>query len=249
MGGNKMKLTGKTVVITGGASGIGFALAKKLMQMNNEVLIVGRNPDKLAAARIEIPQIITLQYDLGLDKDRLALATQLKREYPRLSVLINNAGIQHLYRFDLEPPPLELIQEEIETNLIAPVRLSSLLIDLLRQSSESAIINISSGLAIAPKGSAPIYCASKAALSSFTRALRYQLEQTSIQVYDVQAPLVDTNMTKGRGRGKISSDAFAAAFISGVHKKTFSMRIGKVKVLYALHRLIPSLAYRIMKRG
>lgn len=244
-----MKLARKTVLITGGASGIGYALAQRLVQMNNEIVVVGRDSRKLEAVRLEVPQLTTLRYDISIDEDRVSLADWIGQNGRQLDVLINNAGVQNHSRFDEEPPPAELIRHELETNFVGPVRLSSLLIPHLRSRPEAAIVNISSGLAIAPKASAPVYCASKAALSSFTRALRYQLEQTPIQVYDVLAPLVDTSMTKGRGRGKMSPDRFAVELIRGIERGRFDIRVGKTKLLYALHRMLPILAYRITKEG
>ncbi|OMF37729.1 hypothetical protein BK133_04105 [Paenibacillus sp. FSL H8-0548] len=244
-----MRLKGHTVMITGGASGIGFAIAKKLAQMNNKVIIVGRDQGKLEAARAEVPELVTLSYDISLEAERVALASLLAERYPDLTMLINNAGIQYQCRFDVDPPSVQEIHQEMETNFIAAVRLSSLLIPLLQNKPEAAIINISSGLAIAPKAGAPIYCASKAALSSFTRSLRYQLEHTPIQVFEVLAPLVDTSMTQGRGRGKMSTAAFAEECVAGLARNRVVLRIGKTKLLYLLHRIAPSVAYRMLKNG
>ncbi len=198
---------------------------------------------------MDIPQAVVFQHDISLEEDRLALANRLREQEVKVNILINNAGVQYHCTFDHSQPAAELIRSEIETNLIGPIRLISLLMDDLLKLSNSAIVNISSGLAIAPKASAPIYCASKAALSSFTRTLRYQLEHTSIKVVDVMAPLVDTDMTRGRGRGKMSPEAFAAEVIKGLKAGKEELRIGKVKLLYWIHRLFPGVAYRIMKHG
>ncbi len=244
-----MRITGHTVLITGGASGIGFALAQQLVGRNNRVIVVGRNADKLASARRELPGLRTLSYDISKEHDRLALVQLIAEQYGEVSILINNAGIQYQARFDEKPPSLADIHQEMETNFVAAVRLSSLLIPSMLRQSEAAIINISSGLAIAPKAGAAIYCASKAALSTFTRSLRYQLESSSIRVIDVLAPLVDTDMTRGRGRGKISPQSFASEMIRGVERNRDVLHIGKTKLLYLLHRIVPSVAYRITKNG
>lgn len=245
-----MKLAGQTILITGGGSGIGLALAKQLAGMDNQVIIVGRDFAKLEAAQREVPSLATYSCDISQEEERLRLAEWVYHNYPKLSVLFNNAGIQLHTRFDLKQlPSLELLQQEMDTNFTAVIRLSSLFLPLLRQRPEAAIINVTSGLALAPKQSAPIYCASKAALSSFTRTLRYQLESTAVQVVEAMAPMVDTDMTAGRGKGKISPQQFAREVIRGIQQGRAVIHGGKVKLLYLLHRLIPELTYRIMRHG
>ncbi|WEK54854.1 MAG: SDR family NAD(P)-dependent oxidoreductase [Candidatus Cohnella colombiensis] len=244
-----MKLTGHTVLITGGASGIGFALAKQFASRNNQVIVVGRDASKLDKARSAIPGIVTLCFDISNEESRVELANRIAELYPDLSILINNAGIQNHYSFIDAPPSHEAIVQELETNFVAPARLSALLIPHMIRQSEAAIINLSSGLAIAPKAASPIYCASKAALSSFSRTLRYQMEGSSVSVFDVVTPLVDTGMTKGRGRGKISPEQFALAMLAGVAQDRYHLPIGKSKLLVKLHRLMPNVAYRITKNG
>lgn len=245
-----MNIRGQTVLITGGASGIGLAVAKRLIRLNNQVIVVGRNVGKLATARAEVQGLIAISCDISKEEERLSLVSEMIERYPQLTMLINNAGIQYQCRFDADPPPsLEIIHEELETNFVAAVRLSSLLLPGMMKQPDAAIVNISSGLAIAPKAGAPVYCASKAALSTFSRALRYQLEQSSVRVFDVLAPLVDTAMTEGRGRGKISPERFAEELVAGVAKNHYVLRVGKTKILYALSRLMPEAAFRITKNG
>lgn len=244
-----MKLEGNTILITGGASGIGLALVKKFTQLNNTVLVVGRDRNKLEMLRQELPAVEVFPCDISMEEERLALKNRLCQLNRSINVIINNAGVQFHSSFVESQPSAEEVLSEIETNLIAPIRLISLFMEDLQHQPYGAIINISSGLALTPKASAPIYCATKAALSSFTRSLRYQLEHSSIAVYDVKAPLVETDMTRGRGRGKISPEAFAEEVVKGLKQGKEDMPIGKVKHLSLVHRLIPSLAYRIMKNG
>lgn len=244
-----MKVTGQTVLITGGSQGIGLALAKKLARMGNLVIAAGRDAKKLESARKEVPELATYPCDISREEERMSLAAKLSKQYPNLSILINNAGIQYQSRFAVDPPSLDMIHQELETNFVAAVRLSSLLLPGLLKQQQAAIVNISSGLAIAPKADAPIYCASKAALSAFSRSLRYQLESTPVQVFDVLAPLVDTPMTEGRGRGKISPERFADELVARIAKDKLVLRIGKTKYLYAISRLFPEIAYRITKNG
>lgn len=244
-----MKLSGKTVLITGGTSGIGYALTKRFSEQGNVVIITGRDDRKLDKVKAEFPKTVALKCDVGVEADRLALAEELKRRNIVPQILINNAGVQYNYSFHPELPSHHLMQEEMDINFMGPARLCALLIPSLLTKPEAAIVNISSGLGIAPKASAPVYCASKAALSVFSRALRYQLEASSVKVFNIVTPLVDTNMTRGRGRGKISPDAFAAALMKGLERDRYDLRIGKTRILYALHRLVPNVAYKIMKNG
>jgi short-subunit dehydrogenase involved in D-alanine esterification of teichoic acids len=117
----------------------------------------------------------------------------------------------------------------------------------VEQGREAAIVNVSSGLALAPKASAPTYCASKAGLHSYTKALRYQLETSGVRVFETLPPLVDTDMTRGRGTGKISADELAREFWSDWRANRYEMRIGKTKLLALVQRLAPALADRIMR--
>jgi short-subunit dehydrogenase involved in D-alanine esterification of teichoic acids len=129
------------------------------------------------------------------------------------------------------------------------LQLCALLIPQLQLKPEAAIINISSGLAIAPKKTAPVYCGTKAGIHIFSQALRYQLEVSSIKVFEIIPPLVDTPMTAGRGQNKISPQALAEEFWEGFLSDTYEMYIGKAKLLKLIHRLSPALSQKIMKNG
>lgn len=124
-----------------------------------------------------------------------------------------------------------------------------MLLPLLLKESTSIILNINSGLALTPKASSAIYCATKAALNTFSISLRYQLETTNVKVFQAFLPLVDTIMTKGRGKGKISSEYAAAKLIKGIEKEIISNDIGKIKILRFLLRFWPKLAYKILKKS
>jgi short-subunit dehydrogenase involved in D-alanine esterification of teichoic acids len=113
----------------------------------------------------------------------------------------------------------------------------------------AAIVNVTSALAMVPKKSAPIYCATKAAMHNFTKALRYQLENTPVRVFEIIPALVETEMTKGRGKRKITPEALAAEALRGIESDRYEIRIDKTKILFALHRLLPSVAERIIKNG
>ncbi|MBU7584105.1 MAG: SDR family oxidoreductase [Nostoc sp. TH1S01] len=240
-----MSTQGNTVLITGGSSGIGLALARKFLQAQNRVIITGRDSQKLADVKKVFPDIITEVADLT---DVNALQ-KLANRYPNVNILINNAGIQYNYEFMNQEITPELIDAELRTNLIAPLQLIKLMLPNLQRKPKAAIVNVSSGLALVPKQSAPVYCGSKAGIHIATKALRWQLETTSIKVFEIIAPLVDTPMTQGRGKGKISPDALVEEFWHDFTRDRYEMRIGKTKLLFFLNRWFPQIAEKILRRG
>jgi uncharacterized oxidoreductase len=187
-----MKLSKQTILITGGSAGIGLELARTFKKQDNRVIICGRNAEQLASAAKEIGGIETIQCDLAKEADLHALVETLKTKVGEISILINNAGVQLNYNFiqvDCEPN-LKDIDWEIDVNLKATVKLTALCLPLLRQQPQSAIVNVSSGLAIAPKRNAPVYCATKAGIHIFSKALRYQMEDIApnIAVFEAILP-------------------------------------------------------------
>ncbi|HYW19349.1 MAG TPA: MFS transporter [Nodularia sp. (in: cyanobacteria)] len=242
---SRMLTKGNTVLITGGSSGIGLALARKFLQAQNTVIITGRNGQKLADVKEMFPDVITEVADLN---DFNALQKLVNR-YPNVNILINNAGIQYNYDFVNPEIATELIETELQTNLIAPLQLIKLILPHLLAKPKSAIVNVSSGLGLVPKQTAPVYCASKAGLHIATKALRWQLETTPIKVFEIIAPLVDTPMTQGRGKGKISPEALVDEFWNDFTRDRYEIKIGKTKLLFFLQRWFPQVAEKILRPG
>ncbi|RMF23082.1 MAG: SDR family NAD(P)-dependent oxidoreductase [Cyanobacteria bacterium J083] len=246
-----MKLSDHTVLVTGGSKGIGLALVRQLYQKGNQVIICGRNSAKLALVMEEMREIKAIECDLAKDEDIRNLVSIIKTDFPNLSLLVNNAGVQLNYQFlQVEPEKaLHDIDWEIQVNFNSLVKLTALCLPLLRRQTESAIINVSSGLALTPKSSAPIYCATKAALHSFSQSLRYQMEDnaTNIKVFEAILPLVDTDMTRGRGKGKISPKQVAQEVITALSQDNYEIHVGKVKLLVWINRFAPWLAQRILR--
>lgn len=170
-------------------------------------------------------------------------------DYPDVNILINNVGIQSNYDFADRAISVDRVDTELDINLVAPLYLTKQFLPQLLTKQSAAIVNISSGLAIVPKQSAPIYCASKAALHSFTRALRWQIESTTVKVFEVIPPIVDTPMTAGRGRGKISPETLVAEFWTDFERDRYEIRIGKTKLLVILDRIMPTLAEQFIRSG
>ncbi|WP_247235081.1 SDR family oxidoreductase [Telluribacter sp. SYSU D00476] len=189
-----MNLAGNTILITGGASGIGLALAERFLQAGSEVIICGRREDKLQEARQMYPTLHTRVCDLAQESERVSLVQWVCQEFPHLNVVINNAGIQKRTQLINTQEEWTAHQQEIAINLEAPIHLSMLSIPLLRQQPNAVLINITSGLAFAPAAFAPIYSATKAALHSFTLSLRHQLLPIGIQVVEIAPPAVNTDL-------------------------------------------------------
>jgi len=246
-----MKVSSRTILITGGSKGIGFALAKEFHKLQNKVIICGRNMEQLEKAKNKLGDIEIIQCDLSKDSDLLDLVDKVRTSYGDLSLLINNAGVQLCYDFtevNIESA-LEKIDWELKINLNSLIKLNLLLLPLLQKSSSGGIVNISSGLAIVPKKSAPVYCASKAAVHIFSQALRYQVEDqhTNISVFEAMIPLVETDMTKGRGRGKISPEQVVKEIVHAIVKNRFEIYVGKAKLLVWINRFFPGIAKKIMR--
>ncbi len=244
-----MKLNDSTILVTGGGSGIGLALAKAFALRGNTVIVSGRNAQKLEAAQREHPAIVPFPCDIASDPDQGHLVENIIRKYPNLNILINNAGIQYSYDFSDTKNHTDLIEREVITNFLAQVKLTDRLLPFLLRQPRAAIVNVTSALAVAPKQSAPVYCATKAAMHSFTKGLRYQLESTAVKVFEIIPAMVDTEMTKGRGKGKITPEALAEEALQGIESDRYEMRIGKTRVLFALHRFLPSVVERIIRNS
>ena len=189
-----MKLEQREILITGGGSGIGLALARRLIACGNRVVVCGRRLDVLQEAKREIPQLKIIQCDISQRSNREQLVADVLSISPRLSVLVNNAGVQ------FRPPNVSDQcdtpddEEEFAINYFAPVGLTKLLLPHLAVQPESMIVNVTSGLAFAPLAFMANYCASKAALHSWTQSLRNQLQDTSIRVVEMIPPKVNTDI-------------------------------------------------------
>ena len=231
-----MQLSHNTILITGGTSGIGLAFAKEFKQRENTVIICGRREDKLEEIMLQHPGIITRVCDVADEKQREELVEWLVTNYPDVNVFINNAGIQ--LNTDLSTPiNLDRVRSEIETNLIAPIHLSSLMAPHLRDKNGAAIINISSGLAYVPLAVMPVYCATKAALHSISLSLRHQLKDTHIKVFEIAPPSVDTELGKNQLEDESQSyegipiEEFMAGAIDALQNDVYEAAIGQAQYL------------------
>lgn len=189
-----MDLKNSTVLITGGTSGIGLELVKQLTEQGANIIITGRNPGPLNEAQKKFPNIHTFQSDVSNPDDIARLYQAVTREFPDLNIIINNAGLMRL--IDLQDTTLDLdnINREIATNLTGTIQMVHQFLPHLLTRPSAAIVNVSSGIAFMPYSSAPVYSASKAGVRAYTQALRLQLEDTPVKVFELIPPGVNTNL-------------------------------------------------------
>lgn len=216
-----MKLSGNTILITGGGSGIGLAFAERFIRAGNTVIVCGRRESVLQDAKEKFPNLITRVSDVGREADRVALFDWVTANYPDVNVLVNNAGIQQ--RFNVLKANAKdnwnYYNNEIMVNLEGSVHLSMLFAPFFASKEDAVIVNVTSGLAFTPAPMAPVYSATKAALHSFTMSLRYQLTNTSVEVIEVAPPAVNTDLG-GPGLHTIGEplDAFADGIFQGLEE-------------------------------
>ncbi|MFW5946760.1 MAG: SDR family oxidoreductase [Candidatus Natronoplasma sp.] len=229
-------MSGNTVLITGGASGIGYSLAKHYIERDNKVLICGRTEEKLVEAKEEHPEIEYKVCDVADEGDRRSLYRWVEDDFEDMNVLVNNAGVQRNIDLTAGVKDLKKGDDEIEINLKAPIYLSSQFIPFLEENEDPAIINVSSGLAFSPAPGVPVYCATKAGLHSYTVSLREQLSESEIEVYEVIPPLIlDTELNEeGRSERGLyemdikapTSDEFVEAVMKGLENDEYEIGYG-----------------------
>jgi len=223
-------------------------MARQLSDAGWKVLATGRRESELEALSTECSgEIVWFACELDTESGRTDLVDWAGSVSDRLDLLLNSAGIQQALQIEPELA-VDQVERELAINLVAPVMLTAKLVPLLAAADGGRVVNLSSGLALAPKASAPIYCASKAALSSFSLTSRWQLEHRGIEVVDVITPLVKTPMTEGRNDGAIDSKEFAQRLLKKLDgRKPTDIYIEKTRLLRIVLRIAPKRARRILR--
>ncbi len=236
-----MEIRSKLALVTGGSDGIGREIALQLQGAGASVIVTGRSAEKLQAmATLGFGTIAgDLSTPAGIDAVVRGAADK------PLALLVNNAGVGSEYELD-KPETLDSAAHCIRTNLDAPIALCTRLLPVLRAQPEAAIVNVTSGLAIAPRAGGAIYCATKAGLRSYTQAIRYLLKDSNVAVIEALPPVVETNMTAGRSGRKMSAHDCAAEIVRGIRTGKSEVNAGMVKMLQFVHSVSPALARRIM---
>jgi len=242
-----MKLTGRTILITGGSAGIGLAFALKFLELGNQVIVTGRRQSALDELKAKYPKLHTVQSDVADPAQIAFLAKRVKAGYPKLDVLMNNAGI--MLHKNLKAPAADLdgLITEVNINVGGVIRMTSAFIDILT-ANEGTVINVSSALAFVPLPSAPIYCATKSAVHSYTQSLRFQLEETGVEVIELMPPAVKTALTadlpEGDGVTLITTDELIKQSFAALKAGKVEIRPGQANLLALMRRLAPNFINR-----
>ena len=242
-----MKLTGRTILITGGSAGIGVAFALKFLELGNQVIVTGRRQSALDELKAKYPKLHTVQSDVADPAQIAFLAKRVKAGYPKLDVLMNNAGV--MLHKNLKAPAADLdgLMTEVNINVGGMIRMTSAFIDILT-ANKGTVINVSSALAFVPLPSAPIYCATKSAVHSYTQSLRFQLEETGVEVIELMPPAVKTALTadlpEGDGVTLITTDELIKQSFAALKAGKVEIRPGQAKLLALMQRLAPNFINR-----
>jgi uncharacterized oxidoreductase len=249
-----MNTNGNTILITGGTSGIGFEFSKQLLALGNTVIATGRDEARLQKAKAALPGLQTIKSDVSKPADIEALLTKVSAEFPKLNILINNAGIMKTINLH-DAPDLEALTQEIDVNLKGPMRMAVAFLPHLRTQPDAAIVNISSGLAFVPLPVSPVYCATKAGLHSFTQSLRVQLKGTRVKVFEVAPPATETELLADmsaedrKGVSVMAVDAMVTESIAGMAADRLEIRPGQANSLKFMSRVAPDFILKQLSRS
>ena len=247
-----MNLSGRTILITGGSAGIGLAFALKFVELGNQVIVTGRRRAVLDELKAKHPKLHTIQSDVADPAQIASLALRVKADFAELDVLVNNAGIM-LYK-NLSTPTADLagLMTEMNVNVGGVIRSTAAFIDILT-ANQGTVINISSALAFVPLPCTPIYCATKAAIHSYTQSLRFQLKAAGVEVIEIMPPLVETAMTaelpEGDGVSKISSSELVKSCFASLKAGRLEIRPGQANALAFMRRLAPEFINEQLWKG
>lgn len=229
-----MKTTGNTVFISGGSAGIGLAIAKKLSAAGNKIIINGRNEERLQNALQQLDNTVAIQGDLSIEADRIRIAKELKENYPEVNVIINNAGAAFSYLLNETLNAHEKAAIEMNTNYLSVIHFTELLLPHLIQKEEAAVVNVSSIAVFGSHKLVPTYGATKAALHSYTVALRDTYEgEKNLQIYEIYPPLVNTEFSAEIGGASgIPPEEVADELFLALEKKQFDVPVGDSKQFF-----------------
>lgn len=240
-----MNASNNVILITGGGAGIGYETAKLFAKSGNHVIIAGTDAEKLQKAAASLPNVVAIPTDITKEEDVAKLVSRIQKDFGKLNVLINNAGVAYKYDLVGDANVNDYAKKEMEVNYFGPIRLTDKLLPLLRQQPKSAIINLTSILAISPLYVWSTYSASKAAFQSYTKVLRL-LAGENVKVIEVLPPLTDTQFAKDIPGAKIQPEEVAKAIVDGFINETPEVRIGFTETFYNLFLQSPQGAFNAM---
>jgi uncharacterized oxidoreductase len=249
-----MQLKNNTILVTGGTSGIGIELARQLIALGNTVIITGRDAGRLEKTKQALSQVHTLQSDVSRTDQIASLFEQVTRDFPAMNILINNAGIMRTINLN-KPPGSDDLTTEIETNLNGPIRMIEKFLPHLKTRPTAAIVNVTSGLAFVPLPTSPIYCATKAALHSYTLSLRVQLKRTNVRVFELAPPATETpllsEMTpeERKGISIMKVEDMVQVAIKGIETDRLEIRPGQSNQLKLMNRIAPGFIHKMLAKS
>lgn len=248
-----MKQSNQKILITGGGSGIGLALAKIFLAHNNIVIITGRNLTKLEKIKAELPDIHFFQSDVTREEDVIQLAETVQDQFGGIDVLINNAGIMLLFDTGNESNSLLNQFEEIEINYHSPIRMLHYFLPQLKKSKNAVLVNVSSGLAYVPFAQSPVYSGTKAAVHFWTKSIRPQLKSHGIKVIELLPPVVATKLAedadlKDDNLKPMSPEKLAEIFWKNYTSGKEEITPGISSVLKFMSRLAPKFIFKQLNK-
>ncbi|GLX67903.1 SDR family oxidoreductase [Paenibacillus glycanilyticus] len=250
-----MKLHANTILITGGATGIGLELAHRFLTLGNTVIVAGRNQEKLDQAKARFPELHTFSCDVTDPGAIAQLHSSVTKQFPSLNVLINNAGVMRKINLQTKETDLLDINREIETNLSGPVRMNTQFLPHLLKQPSAAIMNVSSALAFVPFAIAPVYGATKAGIHSYTRSLRVQLKNTSVRVFELAPPLTQTSLVDAfdaadmKGSVPMEASKLVDHVIKAMERDQLEVRPGQSNLLKTMSRLAPDFIFKQLSKS
>lgn len=250
-----MKISGNTILVTGGSGGIGLEFARQLLDLGNTVIITGRNQAKLDQAKKQYPKLATYKSDVANPNDIRTLYSVVLKDFPSLNVLINNAGVMRATKFYNPSEELESLTQEITTNLNGPMWMSHQFIPHLKKQKEAAILNVTSLLGIVPLPMSPVYSATKSGLISFTTSLREQLKRTNIKVFELAPPATQTDLVEVFDKTDVEDfklmtvEALVKSAIKGMQKDILEIRPGQTGQVYFLNKFAPKFLLKMMTKS
>lgn len=240
-----MNLSGNTILITGGSSGIGFEMAKEFLKNKNKVIITGRNEQRLQKVRDELVGVVAIKSDVSKHDDILKLYQQIEKDFPDLNFLINNAGIMWTINLQDHKLSADDLTKEFDINVKGTIWMNDVFLPLLKRNKNAATVTVSSGLGFVPLPISPIYCASKAALHSYTLSLREQLRNTTTKVFELAPPATETELLADfdeedmKGITAMPVQKMVADFLKGFSKDKYEICPGQASQLRFMSRFFP----------
>jgi len=249
-----MNLNENTILITGGSSGIGFEMAKEFLAAKNKVIITGRNLERLEKAKQKLGDVEIIQSDVSNPDSIKKLYEQVSNEFPDLNILINNAGVMFTINLQDHNLSTDELTKEFDINVKGTIWMNDAFLPLLKKNENAATVTVSSGLAFVPLPISPIYCATKAALHSYTLSLRAQLKNTDVKVFELAPPATETELLADfseedmKGISSMTVQAMVADFLKGFSKDKYEICPGQSSQMKFMSRYFPGFILKQMSK-